>query len=263
MIALLALAGVGPASGFCRLAPVFAPAPRRARPVNRHEVGRRSADAQPSSVAMQSEETPLRRSQRGGINVAYGSEAALLPKDTTAGCYILLSNLQSGSNIGRIVRSASIFGVKEVVVVGQRKFRLSADHGARFDVSFRHFWTFEEADAYLVGERGCTVLGVEIEESAEPLMTFDSASGIATFPFVGSTAFVFGNEGLGLSQKQRRMCDKFVFIPQNRGGDAGQGSASLNVACAAAVVLHAFSLWAGFEEARRAGEKFAPDVGEL
>ena len=204
----------------------------------------------------------MQAEQRGGIRVVYGSKAAALPKDKMAACYILLSNLQSGSNIGRIVRSASIFGVKEVVIVGQRKFRLSADHGARFDVSFRHFWTFEEAHAYLV-ERGCTVLGVEIEESAEPLITFDKKSGVATFPFGGSTAFIFGNEGLGLSQKQRGMCDRFVFIPQNRGGDAGQGSASLNVACAAAIVLHAFSMWAGFEEARRAGEKFAPDGGAL
>ena len=256
LLALLALAGVRPASGFEVLAP--GPAPRRAGPIRRHGLCRRRPDGlRPSTLAMQAE-------QRGGIRVVYGSkgEVAAPPQDKMAGCYILLSNLQSGSNIGRIVRSASIFGVKEVVIVGQRKFRLSADHGARFDVSFRHFWTFEEAHAYLV-ERGCTVLGVEIEESAEPLMTFDKNSGVVTFPFAGSTAFMFGNEGLGLSQKQRRMCDRFVFIPQNRGGDAGQGSASLNVACAAAIVLHAFSMWAGFEEAQRAGEKFVRDSGAV
>ena len=170
----------------------------------------------------------------------------------------MLSNLQSGSNIGRIVRSASIFGVHEVVIVGQRKFRLAADHGARFDVPFRHFYSFDEAKAYLVAERSCDVVGVEIEDSASPLARYDRSTGVATFPFTGSTAFVFGNEGRGLSPKQRQLCDKFVFIPQIRGGDAGRGAASLNVACAAAIVLHAFSLWAGFPEAARAGEKFCP-----
>ena len=208
--------------------------------------------------------------QRGGISMTYGSSVAAaqtkfaLPADhepsrnSVANCYILLSNLQSGSNIGRIVRSASIFGVHEVVIVGQRKFRLAADHGARFDVPFRHFYSFDEAKAYLVAERSCDVVGVEIEDSASPLARYDRSTGVATFPFTGSTAFVFGNEGRGLSPKQRQLCDKFVFIPQIRGGDAGRGAASLNVACAAAIVLHAFSLWAGFPEAARAGEKFCP-----
>ena len=204
--------------------------------------------------------------QRGGISMTYGFSGAAaqikaaLPADRepSRNCYILLSNLQSGSNIGRIVRSASIFGVNEVVIVGQRKFRLAADHGSRFDVPFRHFYSFDEAKAYLVAERRCDVVGVEIEESASPLARYDRSTGVATFPFTGSTAFVFGNEGRGLSPKQRQLCDKFVFIPQIRGGDAGRGAASLNVACAAAIVLHAFSLWAGFPEAARAGEKFCP-----
>ena len=50
---------------------------------------------------------------------------------------------------------------------------------------------------------------------------------------------ISARQGAGLSERQRSMCDKLVFIPQNRGGasGAGGGSSSLNVACAAAIVL--------------------------
>ncbi|KAK1734849.1 putative RNA methyltransferase [Skeletonema marinoi] len=36
--------------------------------------------------------------------------------------YVILSNLQSGGNIGNIVRSASIFGCEECIVVGQKRY---------------------------------------------------------------------------------------------------------------------------------------------
>ena len=59
---------------------------------------------------------------------------------------------------------------------------------------FHHFYSFDEARAYLVGERGCEIMGTEIEDSAVPLMAYDRATGVCHFPFVRSTAFVFGNE---------------------------------------------------------------------
>ena len=47
---------------------------------------------------------------------------------------------------------------------------------------------------------------------------------------------MFGNEGGGLSLRQRKACDLFVYIPQYAAG----GMASINVACASAVVLQVF-----------------------
>ena len=55
----------------------------------------------------------------------------------------------------------------------------------------------------------------------------------------------------GLSSTQKRACDAFVYIPQY-----GAGTASLNVAVAASLVLHHFAVWAGYEERGREGEKF-------
>lgn len=70
-------------------------------------------------------------------------------------------------------------------------------------------------------------------------------------PFKRSTAFLLGNEGTGLSTKELEICDFFVYIPQY-----GCGTASLNVTVAASIVLHHFSVWAGFPERTREGNKF-------
>ena len=52
-----------------------------------------------------------------------------------------------------------------------------------------------------------------------------------------------------------RLCDSFVYISQY-----GVGTASLNVAVAASIVLHHYALWAGYEERSRQGFKY--DVAE-
>jgi len=173
--------------------------------------------------------------------------------------YIVLSNLQSGSNIGNILRSASIFGCKELIVVGQKRYRLTGDHGSRFDLKRHHVYSHEEAKIYLKS-KGVRIYGVEIIEGAQPILQYDQETGISKFPFnrqYEGAAFLMGNEGEGLSQKQMEICDEFIFIPQTRGGSVdGGGSSSLNVACAATVILQAYCLWAGYPIAQRDGEKF-------
>lgn len=173
--------------------------------------------------------------------------------------YVVVSNLQSGGNIGNIVRSASIFGCEECIVVGQRRYRMTGDHGSRLDLPRRHMWSHTDARDYLHG-KGVRIYGIEIMENASPIMRYDRETGIMQFPFDNSwsgAAFIFGNEGQGLSAKQREICDEFLFIPQNRGGASdGGGSASMNVACAASVILQAYCMWAGYSDASLEGEKF-------
>ncbi len=175
--------------------------------------------------------------------------------------YVVVSNLQSGANIGNILRSASIFGCEECIVVGQRRYRLTGEHGSRLDLPRRHMWSHADVKEYLHG-KGVRIYGIEIMENATPVMRYDADTGIVHFPFnreYAGSAFIFGNEGNGLSTKQRAICDEFVFVPQHRGGTkfgGGGGSASLNVACAAAVILQAYCMWAGYSSARREGEKF-------
>lgn len=68
---------------------------------------------------------------------------------------------------------------------------------------------------------------------------------------------MMGNEGHGLTEAQKAMCDGFVYIPQ-----FGKGTASLNVSVAAAIVMHRFASWAGYEEQVRdaAVDKFSVEA---
>lgn len=52
---------------------------------------------------------------------------------------------------------------------------------------------------------------------------------------VEDTAFMMGNEGQGMNEKQMAVCDGFVKISQY-----GGGTASLNVSVAASIVLQRF-----------------------
>jgi tRNA G18 (ribose-2'-O)-methylase SpoU len=73
---------------------------------------------------------------------------------------------------------------------------------------------------------GVPLIGIEITDAA--LSVRDSIR--QRWPKV---AFVPGNEGSGIGSAVGRLCDGFVYIPQY-----GDGTASLNVHVATAVVLH-------------------------
>jgi hypothetical protein len=66
----------------------------------------------------------------------------------------------------------------------------------------------------------------------------------ATHPRTASWRNVL--QGQGLNERQLALCDSFVYIPQY-----GPGTASLNVAVAASIVLHHFALFAGYPVRQR------------
>lgn len=142
------------------------------------------------------------------------------------------------------MRSACAFGVTEVLVVGAKKLALFGNQGTAGHAATSHFESLEVAKAELTA-RGARLCGVEIDDSAVP---------VHQCPFTGSTAFMLGNEGCGMTPAQRAACDFFVYIPQHSGA-----TASLNVAVAGSIVLHHFALWASMPEQPRHGEKFVVD----
>ncbi|PNW83678.1 hypothetical protein CHLRE_05g238950v5 [Chlamydomonas reinhardtii] len=171
-----------------------------------------------------------------------GSSAAEAPSTSGPASYIITHSVSKRHNIGTIVRSATAFGVKEVCLVGSRQFNTFGSHGSDAHVAFRHFDTLAKCVQHLKEVEGCRVLGVEICEGALP---------VQEHPFTGPTAFLLGNEGQGMTDRQMALCDGFVYIPQH-----GAGTASLNVAVAASIVLHHFAIWAAYPERQREGYKF-------
>ncbi|KAJ4722303.1 tRNA/rRNA methyltransferase [Melia azedarach] len=155
--------------------------------------------------------------------------------------YVVVHNIAKRHNVGTLARSATAFGVSEMILVGRRDFNAFGSHGSTSHLNFRHFHSLTEARLFLKS-KDCDICGVEIT---------DNAVSVTQHPFKKSTAFLLGNEGMGLSAKECEICDFFVYIPQY-----GGGTASLNVTVAASIVLHHFGVWAGFSERTRDGNKF-------
>jgi tRNA C32,U32 (ribose-2'-O)-methylase TrmJ len=144
-------------------------------------------------------------------------------------------------NVGMVVRSATAFGVREVIVTGgaTRVSTLGAQGTERF-IALRCVPKLREAVAELKAA-GVTICGIEITPDAAP---------VQRHPFRGPTAFVAGAEGGGLPDAHKALCDHFVYIPQH-----GNGTASLNVTVATSIVLHHFAVWAGYPELAREADK--------
>ncbi|KAJ0033894.1 uncharacterized protein LOC116145569 [Pistacia vera] len=155
--------------------------------------------------------------------------------------YVVVHNIAKRHNVGTLARSATAFGVSEMILIGRRDFNAFGSHGSTSHVNFRHFHSLTDARQFLKS-KDCDICGVEI--------THDAVA-VNQHPFKKSTAFLLGNEGTGLSAKECEICDFFVYIPQY-----GTGTASLNVTVAASIVLHHFGVWAGFSERTRDGNKF-------
>lgn len=132
-------------------------------------------------------------------------------------------------------------------MVGRKHFGKTGAVGNTRNTPVRHFVSLREAVCFL-REQDCEIVGIEIMPEAKP---------IGTLPFSRSTAFMFGNEGEGLTPSQREQCDSFVYIPQ-------YGSAvSMNVNTATAIVLHRFAEWACFKETPRSENQFVGQIEDM
>lgn len=155
---------------------------------------------------------------------------------------LVLHNVAKKKNFGELIRTAAALGVTEIIIVGAQKLASFGSHGTCGHVRFSHFDKLTDAVTYLHDVRGARLCGVEITPEAQP---------VQARPFAGTTAFLMGNEGQGLTPSQIAVCDQFVYIPQH-----SDATASLNVNAACAVVLHQFAMYAAFPESAREGYKY-------
>lgn len=63
--------------------------------------------------------------------------------------YVVVHNIAKRHNVGTLARSATAFGVTELILVGRRDFNAFGSHGSASHVRFRHFHSLVEARNYL------------------------------------------------------------------------------------------------------------------
>jgi len=153
--------------------------------------------------------------------------------------YLVISNISKRANVRSLLLNAAAFGCDGVYVVGQKSFDVEsdvpgkiADLVERGGLPIRRFRKWDDEFTNHLKENRIRLVGVEIHEDAKPIEAYLNDSN-------GKIAFVMGNEGQGLNEKQIKSCEgNFVRIPQY-----GAGTASLNVAVAASIVLHRYHEW--------------------
>lgn len=156
---------------------------------------------------------------------------------------LIVHSIAKKINIGNLIRSACAFNIHSVLIAGSKKnVQFFGSQGTFKHIDFINFDSLEGAVKHARSNLKCEILGIEIRQDAKS---------INTEPFKGNTAFILGNEGTGLSEKQASYCDNFIYIPQY-----GTGTASLNVAISGSIVFHRFASWAKYKETERVKEKY-------
>lgn len=142
--------------------------------------------------------------------------------------FLLLHHISKRQNVRTLLTSAAVFGA-EVLVVGQPGFDELSHVPKRLAAAFasvegeaesphpptplyrRFGGTLEECRDYLHAQN-IQVWGIEIGETAvnveeAPWDRGGEGGG-------GGVALLLGNEGTGMSSRQARVCDGFVYISQ-------------------------------------------------
>ena len=147
---------------------------------------------------------------------------------------VLIFNIQSKPNVKSIINTALSFNCDKILIIGKDKKVLQQYYSNEknqniINEKFIVFNTLEELKEY-IKKNNIFVCWIEIGKDCIPMQKE---------PFKGDTLFVLGNEGMGLNQRQKELCDQYVFIEQysNKTG-------SLNVCIAASIIFYHFFNWA-------------------
>lgn len=139
--------------------------------------------------------------------------------------FVVVSNISKENNVKAICVTAAAHGFV-VIFIGRNSEHF--ENYTQLGIQFMNFSLLSECKSFLQSKH-IELVGIEIMEDAVSILAD---------PFQLSIAFMPGNEGTGLSRKQKAHCDRFVYIPQY-----GSGTASLNVNVATSIILHRYQLW--------------------
>ncbi len=143
---------------------------------------------------------------------------------------LVLGEVQDPHNVGAVIRSAAAMGFAGVLIpphnqapVNGTVVKVSAGMAFRIPlIDIRNV----NATVRDLKDRGFWIYGLAGE---------DGARDVTKEQFSKPTVFVLGNEGSGLREKTREVCDDLIAIPMHPRCE------SLNAAASAAIVMYAWS----------------------
>lgn len=145
---------------------------------------------------------------------------------------VILHDIRSGHNVGSIFRTADALGIGKIYLTGytpapKDRFNRTNKEIAKVSLGAEETVEWEATDdifhlVEILKADKIKIVGVEQHRRAEDYKNFKIS---------GLTAFIFGNEVLGLSEEVISACDDVVHIPM-RGKKE-----SLNVSVAFGVAL--------------------------
>ena len=154
-------------------------------------------------------------------------EAVVADLDTRRhGFHVAIENWQHDFNIGTIVRTANAFLAAEVHIVGNRRWNR---RGAMVTDRYQHVRHHDDAASlasYLHGlPTPVRLLGID---------TLPGSLHLETMELPRDVCFLFGQEGPGLSEQARDVCDGTFSIAQFG------STRSINASSAAAIAMHSW-----------------------
>ena len=146
------------------------------------------------------------------------------------GFHVAIENWQHDFNIGTIVRTANAFLAAEVHIVGNRRWN---KRGAMVTDRYQHVRHHPDAASL------AAYLHALPPESGGPvrLLGIDNLPGslhLETMELPRRVCFLFGQEGPGLSESAREVCDGTFSIAQFG------STRSINASAAAAIAMHSW-----------------------
>ena len=118
--------------------------------------------------------------------------------------HVAIENWQHDLNIGTVVRNANAFNAAEVHIVGKRRWNR---RGAMVTDRYMHVRHHEQTQDFLrwAAQEGLEVVGVD---------NLPGSVVISEADIPRRCAFLFGQEGPGLSEAARAVCGQVLHIPQ-------------------------------------------------
>jgi tRNA G18 (ribose-2'-O)-methylase SpoU len=140
--------------------------------------------------------------------------------------HVAIENWQHDLNIGSIVRSANAFAAETVHIIGRRRWN---KRGAMVTDRYQHVQNHPDVASFIdwARERRIPVLAIDNVDGSVPIETFELPE---------ACAFLFGQEGPGLSAEAIAAADAVLDIAQFG------STRSINASAAAAIVMHSWIL---------------------